>query len=116
MWQPLRDLDPEARAKLERILSRKPPSSFPNCGTHSGFARHRDNGERACDPCAEAHNEYQRARIQRVKQFGTKPRPKARHGTPHMYKHHGCRCAPCVEAYRKYHREFYKARRQRVSA
>lgn len=29
-----------------------------------------------------------------------------RHGTISTYTHHGCRCDPCVDAWRRYHRNY----------
>ena len=35
------------------------------------------------------------------------------HGTTGCYKRHGCRCEPCVAAYRKYYREMMRSRYDR---
>lgn len=54
----LHDLPPESHELLESILSKKPPTRWPNCGTDNGYKRHHNHGERVCDPCAEAHTQY----------------------------------------------------------
>lgn len=35
------------------------------CGTDPGYYRHRRDGSDACDPCKDAHNQAERARIVR---------------------------------------------------
>lgn len=39
------------------------------------------------------------------------PRVKAKHGTYSMYSNQKCRCEPCVEAGRAYHREWSRRRK-----
>ena len=34
------------------------------CGTRAAYIRHRRNGEKPCEPCAQAERDYQRARYQ----------------------------------------------------
>ena len=46
---------------------RKPPTDRPTCGTLSGPAAHRRNGERTCEKCLIAGREYQRARRAKIK-------------------------------------------------
>ena len=46
---------------------RKTPTDRPTCGTLSGPAAHRRNGERTCEKCLIAGREYQRARRAKIK-------------------------------------------------
>ncbi|GGJ56167.1 hypothetical protein GCM10007173_13710 [Glutamicibacter ardleyensis] len=34
------------------------PEGIAACGTNEGYLLHRENGERACSPCAEAHRAF----------------------------------------------------------
>jgi WhiB family redox-sensing transcriptional regulator len=36
----------------------RPPRRVAQCGTRSGYRRHRDNDERACAACKKANSEY----------------------------------------------------------
>lgn len=40
---------------------RRPKAVVPECGTETGYQRHRGRGEK-CEPCRLAHNEHNRAR------------------------------------------------------
>lgn len=46
---------------------RKPPTDRPTCGTLSGPAAHRRNGERTCEKCLIANREYRRERRAKIK-------------------------------------------------
>ena len=40
----------------------------------------------------------------------TVTQPRSDHGTISRYKHYGCRCHPCTDAYRTYQRTYYRKR------
>lgn len=58
------------------------PTPHDRCGENAGYGRHMRLGERACDPCAEAHAEYMAAyvpvmdrKIQQATEAAAKNRP-----------------------------------------
>lgn len=79
------------------------------CGTRSGFGRHKVNHETPCDPCREVERDYQRLRATRRRRpaaCGTRSgfgRHKANGETP---------CTECREVEREYQRD-RAARRRR---
>jgi hypothetical protein len=57
-----RDRTAEAAERLSR-LPRSGPSPTTPCGTHGGAQRHYRHGEKPCEACRLALNEYQQARL-----------------------------------------------------
>jgi hypothetical protein len=97
-----------ARSAPEPTRRRHPAQ----CGTPSGYARHRRQGEAACDQCKTAMSDAHRDRAHRR---GVPRRKQAAPcGTSAGARGHRRRgeppCAPCREAWKTYQRERYHAR------
>lgn len=53
--------------KLPEIVRRPKRRLVAECGTRSGYMRHRNNSEPTCQPCRKAEREYQASAHQRRK-------------------------------------------------
>lgn len=107
-------------AELDQLINnlglrpRKGPGARAACGTPSGYERHRNNGEDACDDCRKANTDYKTAQFRRPVVAPGKLKPIA-HGTPRGAKQHRYRgekpCQPCREAENAYQRGRVATRR-----
>ena len=79
------------------------------CGTHSGYKKHRKNGEEACRPCKDAAAAYARER------YALKPPKEIKHGTETGVTQHRRRgiplCDPCRETRNESNRRQYHAKK-----
>jgi hypothetical protein len=101
---------PELDDLYNAIFSRphRGPGARAACGTPSGYERHRNDGEEACDACRKANTEYKAAQNRRPVVAPNKLKPIA-HGTLKGYKQHRYRqedaCAACKAAVAAYQRD-----------
>lgn len=88
------------------------------CGTRSGYERHRRQGEDACDACRAANAEGKRRRLYAPKDPETLP--PIDHGTHTGARRHRYRgerpCPDCAAAYRVWSNERKRRRREAKKA
>lgn len=63
-----REMPDETFDRLTKRMSKGPHKTWVRtdllpCGTHGAYWRHRVNGEDACQPCKDAANAYNQARL-----------------------------------------------------
>ena len=91
------------------MAGKKKPFDPNRCGTYANYAAHRRRGERPCDACRAAYNEYNR-------RYQAGPTRAvfdwAKCGTHANYNAHLRHGVPACEACRKAHREYRKSTRK----
>lgn len=96
------------------LRPRKGPGARAACGTPSGYERHRNDGQEACDACRAANTAYKAEQTRHPITAPGKLKP-ITHGTLAGYKAHRYRreqaCAECLEAARLDSAARYRARR-----
>lgn len=97
---------------------RATPRPVAECGTVSGYNRHRAMRQTPCRPCTNANTEYKRQRYNAPK--NTADLPPIEHGTvPGARQHHYRRetaCPACKAAYNAWYGPQQRERRARTRA
>lgn len=77
------------------------PKMPAQCGTDSGYNRHKRQGTRPCTACCDAHAAYQREWVARPQHMAVPPRPCGTVAAYQRHLNHGERpCDACREAKR----------------
>ena len=123
--------DQEREARTAQLAAKWKEERQAQCGTPSGYQRHRRNEEKPCQACKDANRDYNRQKdAQRKERANQRKREKrqAAGATPRVLKPCGTTaaarrhhrkgeelCGPCREAYRENMKEL-NARRNKLRA